>query len=131
MWEQFKTNVLSPARVVPVVGAIITAAVTAATGYLAANGMNLDPAVVTGIVAPIALGGLATVLNWQKGWQDYEKRGAANQGIVEEYDIHTDDYIPDVSDLDSEGVKAAEAELLDKPSRPPDQPDPKPKEPTS
>lgn len=80
VWERFRDAVLTPARIVPLVGGVITAGVTALTGYLAANGFNLDPAIVTGIVVPIALGGLAAVLKWQNGWQDYEKR---TEGVVE------------------------------------------------
>lgn len=117
---------LTPSRVVPVVLTIITAGVTAVTGWLAANNFNLDPAIVTGIVAPIALGGLATALNWQKGWQQYEARGAANSALVEQYDVHPEDYVPDPDDPTSERAKAREEELME---RPPGQPEPRPSEP--
>ena len=110
LWNSIREQ-LSPARVVPLVIQIITAGVVAATGYLAANGFNLDPAIVTGIVAPIALGGLATALKWQDGWQKYEARGGAAGDAMADADVHPDDTIPDVTDLDSEGVKAAEAKL--------------------
>jgi len=106
-WNAIKEQ-LTPSRIVPVVGFVVTAGVTAVTGYLAANGFNLDPAIVTGIVVPVALGGLASVLHWQKGWQAYEERGAAAGAVVESYDVHPEDLIPDVDDLDSEKAKGVE-----------------------
>ena len=113
LWNVIREQ-LTPARVVPIVMTVIGAAVTALTGYLAANGFNLDPAVVTGIVTPIALAVLASVFNWQKGWQAYEARGAQRQGEVADYDVHPDDLIPDVDDLDSEKAKRRESERLGK-----------------
>jgi len=111
LWNTIRDQ-LSPARVVPIVMQVITAGVVAATGWLAANNFNLDPAIVTGIVAPIALGGLASALKWQDGWQKYEQRGAANGQVVETYDVDPTDLIPDDGDLNSAKAKDAEAKKL-------------------
>lgn len=107
VWTTIRAQ-LSPARVVPIVLAIIGAAVTAATGYLAANGFNLDPAIVTGLVVPIALGFAASVLKWQNGWQTYEQTQGQRAEMTGLADVHPDDLVPDIDDLDSEKQKASE-----------------------
>lgn len=112
MWNSIRDSVFTPARIVPIVIATVGAGVTAATGWLAANNFNLDPAIVTGIVVPIALSFAASAFKWQDGWQKYEARGAADQGIIETYDVHPEDLVPDAEDLDSEKAKAHEGTTL-------------------
>lgn len=113
-WDWIRANVFTPSRMVPLTAQLLTAGVGIVTTWLATKGwLDLDPAQVVGFVAPVVLGAEASIFKWQQGYQEYEKRADDRAGIVEEFDVHPDDLIPDVEDLDSEKAKHAEELALE------------------
>ncbi len=110
IWNGIRAQ-LTQARVVPIVMSLVGSLVGVVVAYAAKHGLNIDQAQATAIAGVFTIGALGQALNWQQGNKQYEARDAQNAGVVEEYDVHPDDLIPDAEDLDSEGQKAAEAKL--------------------
>jgi len=112
-WNWIRTNIFTPSRLVPLTAQLLTAGVAIVVTWLGTKGwLTLDPAQVVSFVTPLVLGIEASIFKWQTGWQKYEDAQRLNGNAVAEYDVHTDDLIPDVEDPNSEGVKEAEAERL-------------------
>jgi hypothetical protein len=108
-WDSIRESVLTPSRIVPLTAQLLTAGVGILTTWLGTKGwLNLDPGQVVGFVTPLVLGAEASIFKWQQGWQKYEERSATDTAVIEEYDVHPDDLIPDENDLDSEGAKTEE-----------------------
>jgi hypothetical protein len=81
----------------------------------------IDPGWLTGIFVAGALTAGTTAYKWLDGWQKHEfvtrapgvRLGGDPLDHPASSDIHPDDAVPDIDDLDGEKGKAAEAERLE------------------
>lgn len=114
LWNAIRAQ-LTPSRVVPLTGHLLAALVGLGTAWLATKGwLSLDSTQVLAIVVPIVTGVEGTILHWQVGQREYAARGNDRQRVVEDYDTHPDDLVPDVNDLTGEKAKAREEKAIAK-----------------